>query len=153
MNSSSGTTLGTDVWINALFAEHLVLERFVLVLETEQQHLVQGETNALLDLSQQKTQLALHLSELAQRRRTLQPAPGVPAASRHPRAQSLWTHLIQLAEKAERLNRTNGDLIQVKLRLNQQALSILTGAVAQGAVYGPDGHPAGASSGRKLGSG
>ncbi len=152
MNPSTNTSPGSDTWFDALASEQAVLERFVMVLETEQQHLVQGQTEALIDLSQQKTQLADQLSHLAQRRRSLQPAPGVPAASHHPKAQSLWSQLIQLAEKADRLNRTNGELIQVKLRLNQQALSILTGAVAQGAIYGPNGHPAGASGSRKLGS-
>ncbi len=152
MKPSSNSSPAPDVWFVALSSEQAVLERFVEVLETEQQHLVQGNTEALIDLSQQKNQLAAQLSQLAQRRRTLQPAPGVPAASHHPKAQSLWAQLIHLVEKADRLNRTNGELIQVKLRLNQQALSILTGAVAQGAVYGPNGHPAGSSGGRKLGS-
>ncbi len=152
MNASATKPHENDAWISALSAEQVVLERFVVALETEQQHLVQGNTDALIELSNQKNQLAAHLSQLAGQRRALQPSPGVPAHSSHPRAQPLWQHLTQLAEKAERLNRTNGELIQVKLRLNQQALSILTGAVVQGSVYGPDGHPTGLSSSRKLGS-
>lgn len=153
MNPLVGRSPTQDAWIDALTAEQAVLERFLQVLETEQRHLVQGTTDALVELSQQKTQLAHQLGQLAAQRRILQPAPGVPAPCAHPHAQPLWARLIQLAEQAERMNRTNGELIQVKLRLNQQALSILTGAAIQGNVYGPDGHPAGTSGGRKLGSG
>ena len=59
-----------------------------------------------------------------------------------------------LAAHASQLNRFNGELIQVRLRYNQQALHALIGASQQAAgLYGPNGQPSLVGSGRALGSG
>jgi flagella synthesis protein FlgN len=53
----------------------------------------------------------------------------------------------------QRLNQTNGELIQIKLRYNQQALGVLYGAVQSAAgLYGADGQPNLPSGSRTLGS-
>ncbi|MEI7844152.1 MAG: flagellar export chaperone FlgN [Gallionellaceae bacterium] len=63
-----------------------------------------------------------------------------------------WVSRIGL--RAHHLNHTNGEVIQLKLRSNQQALNALLGAAQNTtALYGRDGQPSLPISGRTLGSG
>jgi flagellar biosynthesis/type III secretory pathway chaperone len=51
------------------------------------------------------------------------------------------------------MNHTNGELIQIKMRYNTQALAVLVGATQHAAgLYGPDGQTNLPSTGRTLGS-
>lgn len=66
----------------------------------------------------------------------------------------VWKEILALAKRAEQLNHTNGELIQMKLRNNQQSLTVLSNAVNKANLYGPDGQPSfSPGSGRTLGSG
>jgi flagella synthesis protein FlgN len=70
-----------------------------------------------------------------------------------PQALPLWQEARQLATHVHRLNQTNGELIQIKLRYNQQALGVLYGAAQSAAgLYGADGQPNLPSGSRTLGS-
>ncbi len=70
-----------------------------------------------------------------------------------PQGLVLWQEILQLANRAQRLNQTNGELIQIKMRYNQQALGVLVGATQHAAgLYGPDGQPNLPNTGRTLGS-
>jgi len=147
----------------ALTAEYTALLNFVALLEREQGMLVENRTDRLLELSEQKSTDALSLNELAETRRSLlqKKIPAFSIATIHawlaahnPQGLAVWHEVLALAERAQQLNRTNGELIQMKLRHNQQSLAVLSNAVNKANLYGPDGQPSfSPGSGRSLGSG
>ena len=147
----------------ALTAERDALRNFVDLLEREQSLMVANQTDQLLELAEQKSANAISLSELAESRRSLlrQGIPELAIASIHAwlekhsaQALTIWQEIRVLAEHAQQLNRTSGELIQMKLRHNQQALSVLGKAVNKASLYGPDGQTSfSPGSGRSLGSG
>jgi flagella synthesis protein FlgN len=149
--------------LTALTAERDALGNFVALLEREQGLLVANQTDQLIGLAEQKSANAISLSELAESRRSLlhHDIPELSIASIHAwlekhNAQGLavWQGIRVLAERAQQLNRTNGELIQMKLRHKQQALSVLGKAVNKASLYGPDGQTSfSPGSGRSLGSG
>ena len=148
--------------LGALTAERAALLSFVDLLEREQGMLVENRADQLLELSGKKTTDALSLNELAEARRNLlQNLPKLSAdaiqtwlATHSPQSFAVWHEVLALAERAQQLNRINGELIQIKLRHNQQSLAVLSNAVKKANLYGPDGQPSfSPGSGRSLGSG
>jgi flagella synthesis protein FlgN len=149
--------------IAALTAEHAALLKFVALLESEQGMLVENRNDQLLELSERKSGDALELNKLAEARRALlkQHIPQLTTGKIHhwlethsPEGLALWKEITALAGRAQMLNNANGEVIQMKLRHNQQALSVLSNAVNQSNVYGPDGQTSfSPGSGRSLGSG
>lgn len=161
----------------ALDAERAALQNFVALLQREQGMLVENQTVELLDLSEQKSSDANRLNKLAEARRVLlqthisQQTTATPPDGRVPGGLgknaidawlgthcpgglAAWKELLALAERARQLNQTNGELIQMKLRHNQQSLTVLSSAVNKANLYGPNGQPSFSSgSGRSLGSG
>lgn len=165
---------------SALVAERAALLNFTALLEREQGMLVENNTDQLLELSEQKSSDALRLNSLAETRRGLlrknipqldiaatvtpqnaRPADGLGADTIHtwlethnPECLPVWQEILTLAKRAQRLNNTNGELIQIKLRHNQQTLTVLSNAVNKANLYGPDGQTSfSPGSGRSLGSG
>lgn len=158
MKSPSGPQL-----LAALSAERTALLGFVALLEREQGMLVKNLTDQLLELSEQKSADALNLNKLGEARRTLL-QENLPQASagairswlqaHNPKGLSVWEEILSLAERAQRLNQANGELIQMKWRRNQQMLTVLSNAVNKANLYGPDGQTSfSPGSGRSLGSG
>jgi len=125
--------------------------------------LVANLTDQLLELSEQKSTGALGLNGLAQARQALlqENIPLFNAGSiqdwlgkNSPEGLAAWRKTLALAKRSQQLNRTNGELIQMKLRHNQQSLAVLSNAVNKANLYGPDGQPDfPTGSGRSLGSG
>ena len=154
-------TPATD-FTSRLNAERESLRSLVTLLDTEQQALIDGDTEQLLVLSDSKTRAVHELNKLANERKNYLLAfsaeikdRGIVAWLQSHLAGSLpaWQDIQQLVEKMQNLNRINGSLIQTKLRHNQQALSVLLNVTnsAQG-LYGADGQPHLRSSSRILGS-
>lgn len=125
--------------------------------------LVENLTDELLELSERKSADALSLNKLAETRRALLQEL-VPQANadtirtwlktHSPQGLSAWQETVSLAKRAKRANQTNGELIQMKLRRNQQMLAVLSNAVDKANLYGPDGQTSfSPGSGRSLGSG
>lgn len=144
--------------LQSIETERDALRAFVVLLEREQQTLLAPATDPLLELAGEKTRAAETLSAGAGWRRQLFPAdPSAiePWLKRNaPGAIGVWHDLLRLAAHASQLNQLNGELIQVRLRYNQQALHALVGATQQAAVlYGPNGLPGMIGGGRTLGSG
>lgn len=149
--------------LSALTAERAALLNFVALLEREQGMLMENLTDQLLELSEQKSTDALGLNQLAETRRALLrknlPQQGADAirawlGTHSPQGLAVWQEILALAERAQRLNQTNGELIQMKLRRNQQLLAVLSNAVNKANLYGPDGQTSfSPGSGRSLGSG
>jgi len=154
-------TPATD-FTSRLNTERDDLRLLVTLLENEQQALVDGKTEQLLVLSESKTRAVHELSKLANERKNYLlthgaeiKARGIVAWLQSHAAGSLavWQDIQKLVEQMQNLNRTNGSLIQTKLRHNQQALAVLLNATnsTQG-LYGADGQPQLRSSSRILGS-
>ncbi len=139
-------------WASCLQSERQALQSFVAVLEDEQRALLSGQTEMLIDLADSKTRLVEKLTRLAEQRQKFQPSPGTPPSGSDDNARQLLTVLHQIAARAKQINHTNGELIQIKLRHNQQALTVLHNAAQNAALYGPDGQPSLLVSGRTLGS-
>jgi flagellar biosynthesis protein FlgN len=135
------------------------MREFLALLTSEQQLLLNNESDTLLVLSETKAQAAKHLKEMAESRRKALLSQAFPTmetwVSKHaPHCQKIWREIRKLASQAQQLNTTNGELIQSKLRFNQQAMRVLFNASPNAAgVYGPNGHANIGSSGRHLGSG
>ena len=158
MEQSSGSQL-----LAALTAECAALLNFVALLEREQGMLLESRTDQLLELSEQKSTDAISLNELVEARRSLfkKNLPQLSAGAIHawlaahnPQGLTVWQEILTSAKRAKQINHTNGELIQMKLRHNQQALAVLSNAANKASIYGPDGQPSFApGSGRSLGSG
>jgi flagella synthesis protein FlgN len=151
--------------VAGLTAEHAALQKFVALLEREQTMLVENLTDQLLELSEQKSSDALNLGRLAETRRNLL-KKNIPQENlqsdaiqawmktHSPEGLVIWQKLRAMADRAQQLNLTNGELIQMKLRHNQQSLAVLIKAADKANLYGPNGqHSFSPGSGRSLGSG
>ena len=145
--------------VSQLSNELAELRKFVVLLSSEQQFLLDNDTDSLLTLSEAKTQAASQLMEIGNARRKALLAGSMDNMeswlSKHaPAQQGLWTEIRKLAEQAQNLNTTNGELIQSSMRHNQQALGVLYNSSKNAAgLYGPDGQANLNNSGRHLGSG
>lgn len=139
--------------------ELVALRKFVALLSSEQQFLLNNDAENLLTLSEVKMQTANQLMEMANaRRKTLliNSTDTMEAwLSKHaPNSRTVWNDIQKFAAEAQHLNSTNGELINSRMRNNQQALSVLHNAAKSAAgLYGPDGQANISSSGRHLGSG
>lgn len=155
----------TSDLVKNLEAESHAFQGFIQILQTEQDSLVQGNVDPLLELSRLKSEKVVLLSQLADRRTRFISAQGFPPKQgsmgawlkqqqhdpEHPRITELWTQLLALAESAQQLNKINGSMIDTRLRNNQQALAILQTAAKQSALYGADGHTQALGLGRPIG--
>jgi len=149
--------------LTALTSERTALQQFVVLLEHEQNLLLQNDTDELLALSEKKSDRALSLNKLAETRRELLsqiiPKMTVDATQdwlkRHaPLGFTAWLEIREMTTRAQQLNSTNGELIQMKMRHNQQSLNALTSAANKASLYGRDGQTSFTpGSGRSLGNG
>lgn len=146
--------------LTALSDERDALRSFVELLQQEQGLLMENGVDELLLLAERKSADALRINELTDNRllrlKKFVPEPdGIHDWLERNSAQGLeiWLEIRRLAEAAMQLNHVNGELIQMKLRYNQQSLTALTRAVNQANLYGPDGQTNfSPGSGRSLGS-
>ncbi len=155
MNKHSPTAQGSAA-LARLNDERDTLRDFIVLLEQEQKILLGTDTEPLLVLAELKTSIADKLAALEQDRYREFAGSGGTAEwlkKNAPQSAVLWEEIISLAKQAQSLNRSNGDLIQIKMRYNQQALTVLIGATQHAAgLYGPDGQTNLPSTGRNLGS-
>lgn len=150
--------------VKNLEEEIRVFQDFIQVLKAEQDALVQGNVEPLLELAQIKSEKVVLLSQLAEGRTRFLDKQG--CAHEHggmakwlqqqqggvnPKTAELWQQLLALAEEAQQLNQVNGSMIDTRLRNNQQALAILQAAAKQSTLYGPDGQTQSIGLGRQIG--
>lgn len=148
--------------LSALSDERVSVLSFVELLQQEQSLLMENSIDQMLNLAEKKSAHALRLNELYEvcRRRLEKsvPAPDNAAIAdwleiNCKEGLALWQEIRTLAEQARQLNQINGELIQMKQRLNQQLLTALTRAVSQANLYGRDGQTNfSPGTGRSLGS-
>lgn len=147
----------TDV-TSRLIEERSALRAFVLLLETEQKILTSDDTSPLLELANTKSSSALRLTTIISARRNALHNSGYPDMNSWlqliaPTALPVWLEIRELAERAQQMNLTNGELIQTRMRHNQKALGVLHSAASDSAgLYGRDGQPNLPNSSRTLGS-
>lgn len=149
--------------VKNLEAELRVFQDFIQVLQTEQDALVQGNVDPLLELARIKSEKVVLLSQLAESRTRFLSALGYHQEQGgmtkwlqqrdggNPQIAELWQQLLVLAENAQQLNQINGSMIDTRLRNNQQALAILQVAAKQSTLYGPDGQTQALGLGRPIG--
>ncbi|MFA6970913.1 MAG: flagellar protein FlgN [Gallionella sp.] len=148
--------------LKALSEELLAVRSFVELLQQEQELLTENSIDQLLVVAEKKSARAIALNDLAEicRRLLEQSAPSADNAiiqswfeTNCREGLPLWQEIRALANQSRQLNQINGELIQMKLRHNQQTLTALTRAVSQANLYGRDGQTNfSAGSGRSLGS-
>lgn len=150
----------------SLDAELAGFRDFVQALRTEQEALVQGDVDGLIELARLKSEKVVLLSQLAERRNRFIASQGADprhggmtnwlqrqkAGQTAPHLAQTWTQLLEQAEIARQLNQVNGTMIESRLRNNQQALAVLQAAANQSLnLYGPDGQTHATGLGRPLG--
>ncbi len=148
--------------LSALSDERASALSFVNLLQQEQSFLTENSIDQLQNLAEKKSAHAVSLNELNEVcRRLMGKVVSVSdnasiAAWLHDNSKEgllIWQEIRVLAEQARQINQINGELIQMKQRLNQQLLTALTRAVNQANVYGSDGQTNfSPGSGRSLGS-
>jgi flagella synthesis protein FlgN len=150
--------------LRQLFEEELAVVRtFVGILEREQRLLIEGDVDGLPALVNDKNELAARLAAIAEQRRLTLARIGLNADrsgvaswfAAHPDdegARVAWAELLPLATQARELNQLNGDLIQLRLQHNKQAIEALVGSSGAGGLYGPDGQNKPGGGGRILDS-
>jgi flagella synthesis protein FlgN len=135
---------------------------FQQLLQQEQGVLIKGDVDQLLQLAARKSELIEKLAELSTQRIRLitaahceNSASGIAtfldAINAPPATRDMWRKLLELAREVDQINRSNGTLIDTRLRHNQQTLSVLQSAANPSAsLYGPNGQISSAASGRRL---
>lgn len=136
--------------MDLLLQEQAALDRFIDLLQQEQAALVAANVDKLQSLSENKQKLSEQLNSLVQQRVVMlehdgfhADAAGVQAwlAKQPASVADEWKKLLERAQTAQRLNQTNGKLIQTHMQYNQQALATLMSAANKADVYGADGQP------------
>ncbi len=156
MTNKPANALATE-FLSNLNDECAALRAFVVLLEDEQRTLLGQHTEELLPMADAKIQLTNKIAALSTARQRYLPEGTRNVAEwikqNAPQGLTAWQDARQLAAQVLRVNQTNGELIQIKLRYNQHALSVLYGAAQSTAgLYGADGQPNLPSGSRMLGS-
>lgn len=141
-------------------AEQGLLRRFLTLLEREEALLVAGETDALMALSREKTEIYHLLQRQHDTRAQLLRAeklPNTDAAIRQvcagaPDTLARWDANLELARTAQARNQSNGKLITERMHNNQAALSVLLTAAEAPQLYDAAGAARPTGRGRHLGS-
>lgn len=140
-------------FIHSLEAEAKTAEKFVELLKLERDALLNGDLDQLNALVSQKSDAAAELQGYSETKNALLSSRGLgtdrsgveawlEAHASNQQAKKTWSHLLSLAEEARELNRVNGELINLRIQYNSQALETLLGGSGQPKLYGPDGQSA-----------
>jgi flagella synthesis protein FlgN len=144
-----------------LLCEELdALNDLMRLLDDEEMLLLDGRADELPDMTSKKTAILVRLEELACVRHQALATDGFSPdqygmrawLDEHPStgAQRIWTEILVAIPIAKERNRLNGMLISKRLSRNQEALRLLRGEPVPGMIYGADGQPKRASTGRGL---
>ena len=146
----------------AIKSERAGVQALLETLGEERQLLGTGDTDRLTETASRKRELLLQLAQFGNQRNQLlrragfsPDAHGMRAFLKHPAAatefRTEWELLLEVTQRARRLNEENGIFIDAGMRANQQALSVLISA-ASGNTYGPGGRTVSPLSSRTLAS-
>lgn len=134
------------------------LRRFCALIEEERNVLTGAQADRLPDIATKKSSLAGQLSQLETQRDALLTKGGWPKGrsgveawlASHPNAdvKRQWNELLKLASQARDGNETNGRLINLLLKQNQDALSVLVSGGTE-SIYGSDGQQRSLAAGKR----
>ena len=138
------------VLLSVLKQETESLIQFIAWLTREQEDLRQAKTDELTMHAEQKDMLINKLGKLAIERDAWLIAQQQPTGRKgmdtwcatHPEEReivSAWSAIILLVVEARELNRLNGELINIHMQHNTQALEVLRRGDNPLDLYGPDG--------------
>ena len=146
----------------AIKSERAGVQALVEVLEIERQALTEGHTDRLSETASRKRELLLHIAHTGEHRNRLLERMGLTADRRGVEswlktgadraAQAEWHAFLEIAQKAQRLNRDNGVFIDASMRANQHALQSLMSAGSAVSTYGPGGRSMSPVASRSLAS-
>lgn len=136
------------------------LRDFLTLLGREEALLVAGDTDALLALTNEKTELYHTLQRLHDARAMLLGRLGLANSGEAirslcadmPDTLAQWDEVLRLAAEARERNSLNGKLVIERMQHNQGALAILLAAADRPQLYDADGHARTTGGGRILGS-
>ena len=140
-----------------LLGELSDLRRFCALLEEERKVLSGAQADRLPDIATEKSALAGQLNQFEARRDALlaregfaRGRAGIEAwlANRPDAERGRWDELLNLAKQARDGNETNGRLINLLLKQNQDALSVLLSGGTE-SIYGADGQPRSLAAGKR----
>ncbi len=125
------------------------VEKFVQLLTDEQKMLTSSQVSDLQSITDQKNSLIELLTKIASQRDELLRAAGLPASSdgliawvtinADQALSHLFDRLKQISSEAKRLNELNAQLVNIRLQVTQQALSVLLPQEQSPALYDPLG--------------
>jgi flagellar biosynthesis/type III secretory pathway chaperone len=135
------------------------LRRFCALLAEERKILSGAEADRLADIANEKSSLAAQLNQIEARRDALLVKDGFPKGrsgteawlAGHPNADTerrQWNEVLTLAAQARDENETNGRLINLLLKQNQEALSLLLSGGTD-SIYGVDGQQRSLADGKR----
>ena len=143
-------------------SERAGVQALIDILGVERTALGQGDTDRLSDTAPRKRELLLHIAHLGEQRNRVLERSGFSTDRRGMEnwltandtgaARAEWNALLELTQKAHRLNQENGAYIDAGMRANQQALQALMSASASAGTYGPGGRALNALGSRALAS-
>ncbi len=128
--------------------ERDTLQQCIALLDREQQLLIDGDIDALADLTQQKV-LALELAArntsirehcLTGRGLSIDNDGMSELLQDQPALRSMWYDILNRAREARDLNRVNGFLMEARIDRNHHALAVMHQAANSPSTYGNDGH-------------
>ena len=142
-----------------LVTELAELKRFCVLLDEERSALTGAQADRLPDIATEKSTLAARLNQLEAQRDALLTASGFPHGragidawlAGRPKADAdrgRWNELLKLALQARDGNETNGRLINILLKQNQEALSVLLSGGTE-SIYGADGQQRNLAAGKR----
>lgn len=143
-----------------LDGERALLQRFIGVLEQEEKLLISGDTDALFQLTQEKSEVYHLLQRQHQERGQILARLRLPnnndsiqrLCTGMPDTLERWSQILELAEQARQRNELNGKLITERMHHNQAALSVLLNAANKPQLYDAAGSARPTGGGRILGS-
>lgn len=142
-----------------LAGELAELKRFCVLLDEERKVLTGAQADRLADIANEKSSLAAQIGRRESHRDAMLAKKGLPkgrpgidawlASLPNPEAErTRWQELLELAARARDENQTNGRLIGLLLRQNEEAISLLVSGGAD-SVYGNDGQTRRGSDGKR----
>ena len=149
-----------DLLQQAVISENALAQQFVDLLGEEQSALTSGKTNELPLLIERKEKLAAELNRLTKQRGDVLTALGYSAnrfgmeawKEANPEQKTTvetWMQTLLLTTRACELNRVNGELVQMHMQYNNNALAVLLHKETHLDLYGSDGRPS-MQGGRKI---
>ncbi len=156
---SAGAFIAVESLSELLIRELADLRRFCALLAEERKVLTGAEADRLADIASEKSSLASQLSQVETRRDALLVKSGFSRGrsgteawlASQPDADAerhQWNEVLKLALQARNENETNGHLINLLLKQNQEALSLLLSGGSD-SIYGTDGQQRSLADGKR----